>query len=65
MLRYAATRVWSLFRRAAPSKEFSPDYHRGVEGADPYPLWIKPDKKLALADVFSLMRDHYEGRPTT
>jgi len=63
MLRYAATRVWSLFRRAAPSKELSPDYHRGVEGAEPYPLWIKPDKKLALADVFSLMRDHYEGTP--
>ena len=63
MLRYAATRVWSLFSRAAPSKTLSPDYHRGVEGAEPYPLWIKPDKKLALSDVFSLMRDHYEGTP--
>jgi dipeptidase len=61
MLRYAATRVWSLFRRAAPSKELTPAYHRGVEGAEPYPLWIKPDKKLTLTDVFSLMRDHYEG----
>ena len=61
MLRYASTRVWSLFRRAAPSKELSVDYHRGVVGAEPYPLWIKPDKKLAVGDVFSLMRDHYEG----
>lgn len=59
--RYAETRVWSFFRRIAPSREFSPDYHRGVAGADPYPLWIKPDKKLSLADVFDLMRDHYEG----
>jgi dipeptidase len=59
--RYADTRVWSIFRRAAPSKNFSPDYHRGVEGAEPYPLWIKPDKKLSVADVFALMRDHYEG----
>ena len=59
--RYAETRVWSIFRRAAPSKQLSPDYHRAVEGAEPYPLWIKPDKKLALADVFALMRDHYEG----
>jgi dipeptidase len=59
--RYADTRVWSIFRRAAPSKEFSPDYHRAVEGAEPYPLWIKPDQKLSLSDVFSLMRDHYEG----
>ena len=59
--RYAETRVWSIFRRAAPSLNLSPDYHRGVEGAEPYPLWIKPDKKLAVADVFALMRDHYEG----
>jgi dipeptidase len=59
--RYADTRVWSIFRRTAPSKNFSPEYHRAVEGAAPYPLWIKPDKKLSVADVFSLMRDHYEG----
>ncbi|MBN2071752.1 MAG: C69 family dipeptidase [Candidatus Krumholzibacteriota bacterium] len=62
-LRYCETRVWSIFRRAAPSKEFSSDYHRGVKGADPYPLWIKPDKKLSREDVFALMRDHYEGTP--
>ena len=59
--RYADARVWSIFRRAAPSQDFSPDYHRAVESAEPYPLWIKPDKPLSLADVFSLMRDHYEG----
>jgi dipeptidase len=60
-LRYAETRVWSLFRRSAPSLNLSPDYHRGVEGAERYPLWIKPDEKLSVNDVFSLMRDHYEG----
>jgi dipeptidase len=60
-LRYASTRVWSILRRAAPSMNLSPDYHRVVEGAEPYPLWVKPDKKLSVADVFSLMRDHYEG----
>jgi dipeptidase len=58
---YTATRVWSLFRRVAPSLNLSPDYHRGVAGAEPYPLFIKPDRKLSLADVFTLMRDHYEG----
>ena len=61
--RYTATRVWSLFRRAAPSRDFSPDFHRGVPGAHDYPLWIEPDSKLALADVMALMRDHYEGTP--
>ncbi|UCB51864.1 MAG: C69 family dipeptidase [Candidatus Zixiibacteriota bacterium] len=59
--RYADARVWSIFRRAAPSKDFSPDYHRAVEGAEPYPLWIKPGQKLSVPDVFALMRDHYEG----
>jgi len=59
--RYTSTRVWSIFRRAAPSREFSPDYHRGVKGAEQYPLWIKPDRKLSLKDVMDLMRDHYEG----
>ncbi len=59
--RYGEGRVWSFFRRAAPSQGFSPDYFRGVDGAEPYPLWIKPDKKLTLADVMALMRDHFEG----
>jgi len=61
--RYGDARVWSIFRRAAPSKNFSPDVHRSVDGAEPYPLWIKPDNKLSVADVFALMRDHYEGTP--
>ena len=61
--KYCSARVWSIFRRAAPSQEFSSDYHRYVEGAEPYPLWIKADKKLSVADVYSLMRDHYEGTP--
>ncbi len=59
--RYADARVWSIFRRAAPSLNLSSDYHRAVDGAKPYPLWIKPDQKLSVSDVFSLMRDHYEG----
>lgn len=60
-LRYCESRVWSIFRRAAPSQSFSPDYHRGVIGADRYPLFIKPDKKLLTGDVMNLIRDHYEG----
>jgi dipeptidase len=62
-LRDTATRVWSIFRRAAPSQHFPDDYHRGVPDAEPYPLFIRPDAKLTTADVFALMRDHYEGTP--
>lgn len=57
------TRVWSIYRRAAPSRHFSPDYHRNVSGSEPYPLSIKPDAKISMADMFALMRDHYEGTP--
>lgn len=60
-VRYCSARVWSILRRCAPSLNLSPDFHRGVQGADPYPLWVKPDKKLSVADVMALMRDHYEG----
>lgn len=60
-LKYCESRVWSLFRRAAPSQEFSKDYNRGVESTERYPLWIKPDKKLSIKDVMDLVRDHYEG----
>ena len=61
--RYTATRVWSIFRRAAPSLDLDPAFHRGDNEAEPYPLWIKPDRKLTVADVMALMRDHYEGTP--
>jgi len=61
--RYCDTRVWSILRRLSPSSEFSPDYHRGVEGSEPYPLWVKPDQKVSLGGLFALMRDHYAGTP--
>ena len=59
--RACATRVWSIYRRAAPSSKFSPDFHRGVAGAKDYPLFVRAEKKLSVGDVMGLMRDHYEG----
>jgi dipeptidase len=60
-LRACEARVWSVFRRVAPSLKLSSDFIMGVEGAKPLPLWVKPDKKLSTADVMALMRDHFEG----
>ncbi len=60
-LRFCEARVWSMFRRAAPSLNLSMDYVKGVKGAKPLPLWIKPDNKLSVRDVMELMRDHFEG----
>jgi dipeptidase len=61
--RTCGTRVWSIYHRAAPSREWPVDWHRGVEGASDYPLFVVPDRKLAMRDVMGLMRDHYEGTP--
>ena len=60
-LRFCEGRVYSIFNHAAPSLEMSMDYVKGVEGAEPMPLWVKPDKKLSVHDVAELMRDHFEG----
>jgi dipeptidase len=60
-LRFCEARVWAAFRRAAPSLNLNADYIKGVDGAEPMPLWIKPDKKLSARDVIELMRDHFEG----
>ncbi len=62
-VKHASRRVWSIFRRAAPSAGLSPDASSFIKGAKPYPLWIKPDKKLSVRDVMALHRDHYEGTP--
>ncbi|HAJ99737.1 MAG TPA: hypothetical protein DCM62_06910 [Bacteroidales bacterium] len=56
-------RVWSIYRRAAPSQYFSDKYWRGVEGAEPYPLFIRPDKPLTVGDMKALVRDHFHGTP--
>jgi len=60
-LRFCEARVWSMFRRAAPSLNLSTDYINGVKGAEVMPLWIKPDTKLSVRDVMELMRDHFEN----
>jgi dipeptidase len=60
-LRFCEARVWSMFRRAAPSLNLPDDYIKGNPDANPLPMWIKPDKKLSVRDVMELMRDHFEG----
>ncbi len=57
------SRVWSIYRRAAPSQNFSADYWRCVKGAEPYPLFIKPDRKLGVEDVINFHRDHFHDTP--
>lgn len=58
---YCEGRVWRFFSLAAPSLNLPEDYWRAVEGAEPYPLFIKPDSKISIKDLQSWMRDHFEG----
>jgi dipeptidase len=58
---YSFARVWSMYNRIAPSLNLSPYAPAGL--ADHYPFSVKPDKPLETTDVFSLVRDHYEGTP--
>jgi dipeptidase len=62
-LRFCEARVWCMFHRTAPSLGLSPDWAAGNAEAEPLPLWIKPDRKLAVRDVMRLMRDHFEDTP--
>ncbi|MGB0717033.1 MAG: dipeptidase [Phycisphaerae bacterium] len=60
-VRFCDSRVWCMYKRAAPSQDFPVDWVKGEDGAEPLPLWIKPDRKLSVRDVMELMRDHFEG----
>lgn len=62
-LRYCEARVWSVFRRVAPSASLPVEMVDGTPGAPRLPLWVKPDRALAVQDVMALMRDHFEGTP--
>jgi dipeptidase len=60
-LRFCESRVWSIFRRVNSGMEQYKQYAMGDITKPRMPLWIKPDKKLNVKDVISLMRDHFEG----
>jgi dipeptidase len=54
-------RVWCLYERARPGADNGEAWILGEPDAEPLPLWIKPAKKLTVADVMAFMRDHYTG----
>jgi dipeptidase len=60
-LRACEARVWNVFRRVAPSLGLSVDLVKGLPDQPRLPLWVKPDRPLAVRDMMALMRDHFEG----
>ena len=56
---YSMRRVWRVLDTFAPSLNLSPTVDDW--DSDYYPLSVRPDKKLAVADVINLYRDYYQG----
>lgn len=59
-LRFCEARVWSFFNKVNKNMAEYVTYAQG-KTTDPMPLYIKPDRKLSVQDIQSMMRDHYEG----
>ena len=61
--RFCEVRVWSFFRSINSGMDKYLDYASGHNLKNRMPLWIKPDRKIAVEDVMDFMRDHLEGTP--
>ncbi len=75
--RFCEIRVWTMFNDAKKGMDKYWDYVKGnikhdkkfADGTpnkngyatNRMPLWIKPDKKISLQDMFGFMRNHLEG----
>lgn len=59
--RFCEARVWSGFNKFAPGMDKYLSYVKGEDLTNRMPLYVKPSHKLSLGDVFSLMRDYYQG----
>lgn len=61
--RFCEARVWSGFNKVASGMDKYLDYAMGKNLKNRMPLYIKPDKKIGLKDVYDMMRDFYGGTP--
>jgi len=61
--RFCEARVWAGFNKVKSGMDEYLDYAMGENLGNRMPLYIKPDKKLGVADVMGMMRDYYGGTP--
>ncbi|MEG1497997.1 MAG: C69 family dipeptidase [Bacteroidales bacterium] len=61
-MRGCEARVWAMYMKANRAEALQYEkYARGEDKTHRMPLFFKADRKISLKDVFSFMRDHYEG----
>jgi dipeptidase len=56
-------RVWWWFRELSTGMDEYLDYAMGHNLQHRMPLYVKPTRKVSVADVAAAMRNHYEGTP--
>ena len=61
--RFCEARVWSGFNMVNSQMVQYTDYAMGENLKNRMPLWIKPDKKIGVRDVISMMRNYFQGTP--
>lgn len=61
--RFCEARVWSGFNAVNNKMGQYLDYAMGENLKNRMPLWIKPDNKIGVKDVMSMMRNYYQGTP--
>jgi|AntRauTorckE6833_2_1112554.scaffolds.fasta_scaffold00217_8 dipeptidase len=59
--RFCDARVWSMFRQVKDGMDKYEDYAAGHNLENRMPLWVEPQRKISVQDMFAFMRDHYEG----
>ena len=70
--RFSEIRVYSMFHKVSAEIKNNPKYWEYVKGniehagenhyaSNRMPLWVKPDFKVSVHDMFMFMRDHLEG----
>ncbi|HBI58899.1 MAG: C69 family dipeptidase [Duncaniella sp.] len=55
-------RVWAFFNKFTPGMDTYLPWVMKAEG-EPFPLWVKPAKKVSVDDMKWMMRDHFEDTP--
>ncbi len=59
--RFCEMRVWSFFRNFSDDMDQYTEYVAGHDLSNRMPLWVKPNQKIAVRDMFAYMGDHLEG----
>lgn len=62
-LRACEARVWAFFNKFADGMEKHLPLAMGDINQPPMPLYVVPNRKLSVADLRDMMRDHFEGTP--